>query len=206
MDLDFSLMRKDLLENGIVCIFGEINSEMSDYVGKSLLWLNRNANHSENSNKKIILYISSNGGSVVSALSIYDMVFSSILPVSGVVYAKAYSSAAVIFQACHERHMMKNAEIMYHPSKFDLTLSDMEGDLEALLRKVKERQSAVNRIVATRMDRTVEEAWTFIKREMYLTAEEALERGFVDDIIETTPDFLPYFKEQLYKRENKLII
>jgi len=87
-----------------------------------------------------------------------------------------------------------------------LTLSDMEGDLEALLRKVKERQNAVNRIVATRMDRTVEEAWTFIKREMYLTAEEALERGLVDDIIETTPNFLPYFKEQLYKRENKLII
>lgn len=206
MDLDFSVMRKDLLENGIVCVFGEINQEMADYVMKSILWLNRNADKCETKNKNIILYISSNGGSVVSALSIYDMVFSSRLPVTGVVCNKAYSSAAVILQACHERHMMKNAEIMYHPSKFDISLSDMEGDLDVLLKKVKDRQKSINRIIAARMDRTVEEAWEYIKLEMYLTAEEALEKGLVDDIIETTPNYLPYFKEQYSKRDNKLII
>lgn len=206
MDLDFSVMRKDLLENGIVCVFGEINQEMADYVVKSILWLNRNANNGENNNKNITLCISSNGGSVMSALIIYDMVFSSRLPVTGVVCNKAYSSAAVILQACHERHIMKNAEIMYHPTKIDISLSDMEGDLDVLLMKVKDRQKAINRIIAARMDRTVEEAWEYIKLEMYLTAEEALDRGLVDHIIETTPDYLPYFKEQFFKRDNKLTI
>ncbi len=56
------------------------------------------------------------------------------------------------------------------------------------------------------MDRTVEDAWKFIKLEMYLTAEQALERGLADNVIETTPDYIPYFKEQFSQRDSKLII
>jgi len=182
-------IRNDLLNSGILYLHGKIDDRMASDFGKAMIWLNNKRWH-EYHRKEIVLYIDSYGGAIHAAMSIYDMIYCSPVPVTGIVYRQAYSAAAVILQACHERVAMQNADLLFHPCIFDMVEFHHidEEEMKSSLRLPRERENSIKRIVAVRSGKSEEDAWAFIKEERYISAEEALALGFVDRVIYSIPE------------------
>ena len=176
---------KDLFERGTLYLEGEITASVAERFGKAMAWLNATKRFEE-----IRLIIDSNGGSTVAALQMYEMIRYSKTPVCGIVYRRALSSAAVVLQACHVRSAFSSAEILFHDTTVNegvIRVTDTHETIDKKLAAGRTRQQMIHRIIAARTGRSLKEAAKFSKLEMMMSAAEALERGFLDDIIELIP-------------------
>ena len=176
---------KDLFDRGILYLSGEITAKMAEQFGRAVVWLNAAKKFEE-----ITLFIDSGGGSNIAALQIYDMIKYSKIPIRGVVYRRAYSSAAIILQACHVRSAFSSAEVLFHDlivNEGVICVTDSHSEIDKKLAAARARQHAAHLIIAKRSGRSLKEAAKFSKLEMNMSATEALERGFLDEIIEHIP-------------------
>ena len=120
----------------------------------------------------------------------YDMIKYSTIPVRGVVYRRAYSSATVVLQACHARSAFATARVLFHDLTVNegvICVTDSHDEIDKKLADARMRQQAVHLIIAKRLGRSLKEVAKFSKLEMDMSATEALERGFLGDIIELIP-------------------
>lgn len=197
-------IHQDLLESGTIYLSGEINGEKAAEMGKAITWLNRSVTE-DRKQEGILLYLNSSEGRTSAALDIYDIIRYSQIPVTGIVYHKAVSAAALILLACHRKVAMQNAIIQFLPVQgIEMSLKRIEGDLEKWLANARRMQDACTKIVAAHKEcESLEEAWKFIKSRFSMNADDALARGFIDEVLYTAPPYLPFFKEQIKKRENR---
>lgn len=175
-------MLRDMLEKGVLYLSGEITPKMAEQLGKAIMWLDATKRFEE-----VDLVIDSHGGSVVAALHMYEMIRHAGITVRGVVYRKAFSTAAIVLQACHKRVAFSTAEIMFHDTVAEVRVTDSDEELAKALKRARERQQLLHRIIASKLNKPIEEAAKFSRREMYMSAYEALERGLVDEVIELIP-------------------
>lgn len=175
-------MMRDLFERGIVYIAGLITEQSAERFCRTIVWLNAAKRTDE-----IELRIDSNGGSVVAALQMYEAIRYSKIPVKGVVERRAFSSAAIVLQACHQRVAFSSAELLFHDTTAEIVVSDTNKDIEKKIEQARGRQKKFHQIIAKRMGRPIEEAAKFSRLEMRMSALEALERGLLDDVIELIP-------------------
>lgn len=173
---------KDLLEKGIMYLSEEVTGKMAEQFGKAMMWLNAAGQFEE-----IELIIDSQGGSVVAGLQMYEMIRRSKIPVRGVVYRRAFSVAAIVLQACHTRVAFSSAEILFHDNTAEVLVTDSEQEISEKLKYSRQRQAVMHRIIAAKSGKSLEEAVKFSRLEMRMSAIEALERGFVDKLIELIP-------------------
>ena len=66
-------------------------------------------------------------------------------------------------------------------------MTDSEEELAEVLKSARKRQQMLYRIIASKLGKPIEEATRFSKLEMCMSAYEALERGFVDEVIDLIP-------------------
>lgn len=99
---------KILMRQGVVFIDETIEAETAAKFLAAIVW-------AEKTNQRSLrVLIRSNGGSFAAAQDIIDLIKNSKVPVEGVVVGYAFSSAAMIFVACHKRIMLPNSEILFH--------------------------------------------------------------------------------------------
>lgn len=175
-------LARDLFEEGIVYISGLITEQVAEQFCRAVVWLNAMKRFDE-----IELHIDSNGGSVAAALQMYEAIRHSKVPVRGIVKRRAFSSAAILLQACHQRVAFSSAELLFHDTAAEIVVSDTQQDIEKKLEQARERLGKFHQIIAKRMGRPIEEAAKFSRSEMRMSAFEALERGLLDDVIELIP-------------------
>lgn len=173
---------KDLVEKGILYLSDEITSGMAEQFGRAMVWLNASRQFDE-----IGLFIDSQGGSTVAGLQMYEVIRYSRIPVRGVVYRRAFSAAAIVLQACHTRVAFSSAEILFHDNTAKVLVTDTEQEIAEKLKFARRRQESLHRIIAAKGGKSIEEAAEFSRLEMRMSAIEALERGFVDELIELIP-------------------
>src|SRR5215471_8321387 len=144
-----------LLENRIILLQGEIYDGNANELVMKLLYL-----QSENRRKDIHFYINSPGGSVSATLAIYDTMQMISPPVATYCVGLAASGGAVL-------------------------LAGGEKGKRFALRHAKEiirTRAALNEILATHTNKSVEEIAKACDRDYYMTADEAKQFGIVDDI------------------------
>ena len=148
------------------------------------------------SDAPISLYISSPGGSVVSGLMVLDTLNYITAPVSTIVMGQAASMGSLL--ACAgapgKRYILPNASIMMHqPSGgYQGTSADIAIAAKEIL-KTRDRLNKIylkhmnEKSVVERRGREVplEEIEKMLDRDYYLTAEEAVELGVVDEILQS---------------------
>lgn len=172
-------MQEDLLSKRILYLSGEINSEMASKFGKAVVWLN-----AQESEEDITLYIDSNGGAVTPGLDIYDMIRHSKAPITGIVYRRAYSMASVILQGCVHRYALPHAEILVHGIRLgELSLIDIEDDIDKTLKRSRALQHAVNEIYKNRIGCSIKIIQRMNRLNERVSAQEALAQGLIDKLI-----------------------
>jgi ATP-dependent Clp protease protease subunit len=168
-----------LLRDRIIFLGDQITDEVANLVTAQLLFL-----ESEESGKPIHLYINSPGGSVTSALSMYDAVQYVSSPVSTICLGMAASGGSLLLAggSAGLRLALPNSLIMIHQPWVG-GLQGKASDLEVHAREILRQRDLVVDIYARHSGRTPEEVERDIERDNFMTAEQALRWGLIDQII-----------------------
>lgn len=129
----------------------------------------------------IMLYLSSNGGEVDAGFQLIDVILASKTPVYTINLGYQYSMGFLIGLAGHKRFATPNAKFLMHDgTNFVYNSGTKVQDQMAFQRRVEER---IRRFVIDHSHVTPEEYDSKLRVEWYLFADEAKEKGFVDQII-----------------------
>lgn len=168
-----------LLENRIVFLQGEIHYGNANELVMKLLYL-----QSENRRKDIHFYINSPGGSVTATLAIYDTMQMLSCPVSTYCVGEACSGGAVLLVggAAGKRHCLPNSRVMIHQPLGGVTgqVSDIEIQAAEMFRY----RDVLNEILSRHTSKSVEQIAKDTDRDFFLSAQQAVDYGLVDDILE----------------------
>lgn len=165
-----------LLDSRIVLLTGEVTDESAELIVAQLLYLD-----DPDTAKPISLYINSPGGSVSAGLAIYDTMQCINSPVNTYCMGVAASMGAFLLSAGVRRYCMPNAEVMIHQP-----LGGAQGqctDVEIRARHLSDIKKRLNAILAKNTKKSIEEIAKDTDRDNWLTAEQALQYGLIDEIM-----------------------
>lgn len=166
-----------LLEDRIIFISGEITDETANLAVAQLIYL-----EGKDSDKDIMMYINSVGGSVTAGMAIYDTMNYIKCDVSTICVGLAASMGAVLLSAGAKgkRYALPNSEIMIHQplGGFQGQASDIKIHAENIL-KTKKR---LNKILADNTGKPFDQVEKDTDRDNFLSAKEALDYGLIDKI------------------------
>ena len=169
-----------LLKDRIIFLGEEVNETSAALVVAQLLFL-----ESEDPGKDIHLYINSPGGVITAGMAIYDTMRYIRCDVSTICVGMAASMGAFLLAggAKGKRFALPNSEIMIHQPSGGAhgQATEIQITAEWILR-TKQR---MNEILAANTGRPVEQIAADTERDKWMTAQEALEYGIVDQIIES---------------------
>lgn len=169
-----------LLEDRIIFLSGEITDETANTVVAQLLFL-----EGKDSEKDIMLYINSPGGSVTAGMAIYDTMNFIKCDVQTICVGMAASMGAFLLSSGTKgkRFCLPNSEVMIHQP-----LGGAQGQATEILiaaNHIQKTKEKLNRILAENSNQPYEKVCQDTDRDNWLTAEEALEYGLVDKIYKT---------------------
>jgi ATP-dependent Clp protease protease subunit len=172
-----------LLKERIVFLQGQVRDDMANLIVAQLLYL-----QSEDRKADIHLYINSPGGSVTAGMAIYDTMQFISCPVATYCMGLAASMGSMLLTAGAKgkRFALPNAEIMIHqPSGgFGGTASDIAITVENI-RKTKTR---LNKLYLKHTGKSLDQLEKDMERDKWLSANEAVEYGLIDSVIERMPE------------------
>ena len=168
-----------LLNDRIIVLSDEVNDTTASIVVAQLLFL-----EGQDPDKDISLYINSPGGSVTAGMAIYDTMQYIKCDVSTICMGMAASMGAFLLSsgAKGKRFALPNSEIMIHQP-----LGGARGqatEIKIVADHIIKTREKLNRILAENTGRSIEEIARDTERDNYLTAQEAMEYGLVDKVIE----------------------
>lgn len=166
-----------LLKDRIIFLVGEINDASANIVISQLLYLD-NIN-----NEDISLYINSPGGSITSGMSIYDTMNFIKSDVRTISLGMSASMAAFLLSSGTKgkRFALPNAEVMIHQP-----LGGAQGqatDIKIAAERILKLKDKLNNILSKNTGQPLEKIVEDTERDNFLSADEALEYGLIDEII-----------------------
>lgn len=167
-----------LLKERIIFLGEAIDDHVANLVIAQLLFL-----EAEDSKKEIKLYINSPGGSVTSALAIYDTMQYVKPDVITVCIGQAASAAAVLLAAgaAGKRMSLPNARVLLHQ-----VMGGVEGqvrDVEIQTKEMVRIKNQVNDILVKHTGQVLKKIETDTDRDFFMTPEEAKAYGLIDKVI-----------------------
>lgn len=141
---------------------------------------------SQNQEEDINLYIKTSGGDVSALFHIYDIMNMISAPIKTINIGKCYSAGSVIFAAGSpgKRYSLPNSEVMMHGIQMSFPIQHKDIlDNQEYLKFTKSQNLKLHNILAKHTGQPVEKIIEDSKRDLYLNAAEALEYGFIDQIL-----------------------
>ena len=173
-----------LLKERIVMLNGPVEDHMANLIVAQLLFL-----ESENPNKDISLFINSPGGVVTAGMSIYDTMQFIKPDIATFVMGQACSMGSLLAQAgaAGKRNMLPNARHMIHQPSGGAggQATDMEIQVTEIL-KMKKNLTDIY-VKHNSKGKTYDQLAADMERDKFMSAEEALEYGLIDKIIDKRP-------------------
>ena len=168
-----------LLNDRVVFLCDEVNDTTASLVVAQLLYL-----EAQDPEKDIHLYINSPGGSISAGMAIYDTMNYIKCDVSTICIGMAASMGAFLLSAGAKgkRIALPHSEIMIHQP-----LGGMRGqasDIKIHSDHILRTRDTLNKILAENTGKALEQIEKDTDRDNFLTAQEALEYGLIDKVIE----------------------
>ncbi|MBQ2892992.1 MAG: ATP-dependent Clp protease proteolytic subunit, partial [Oscillospiraceae bacterium] len=168
-----------LLNDRIIFLSEEVNDTTASLIVAQLLYL-----ENQDPDKDIQFYINSPGGSVTAGMAIYDTMQYIKCDVNTICVGMAASMGAFLLSAGTKgkRMALPNAEIMIHQPSAGTQgqITDMAIHMKRL-QTIKDR---MNRILAEKTGKTLEEVTAACERDNFMTAQEAMAFGLIDEIVQ----------------------
>lgn len=166
-----------LLKDRIIFLGTEIDDNVANAIVAQLLFL-----EAEDPEKDIIMYINSPGGVVTAGMAIYDTMNYIKPDVQTVCIGQAASMGALLLSAGAKgkRFALEHSRIMIHQP-----LGGARGqatDIEIQAKEILRMKEMLSRILADVSGKSVEEILRDTERDNYMSAQEAVEYGLIDQV------------------------
>jgi len=167
-----------LLKERIIFLGGPIDDHIANLVIAQLLFL-----EAEDTKKDISIYINSPGGSVTSAMAMYDTMAHIKPDIKTICVGMAASAAAVLLASGTKgkRLALPNAEVMIHQP-----WGGTEGqasDIAITAKHILKTRENLNKILAKSTGQTLAQIEKDTDRDYYMSAEEAKKYGLIDEVM-----------------------
>ena len=168
-----------LLKERVVFLIGPLNDHVANLVIAQMLFL-----ESENPDKDISLYINSPGGAVSSGLAIFDTINFIKPDVSTLCIGMAASMGAFLLAAGAKgkRLCLPNSRVMIHQPLGGV--SGQATDIEIHAKEILALKNQLNKILSQKTGQTLKTIAKDTDRDNFMSAQDALEYGIVDNVIE----------------------
>ena len=173
-----------LLRDRVILLEGEVHDQMANLIVAQLLFL-----ESEDTEKDISMYINSPGGSVTAGMAIYDTMQFIKPNVHTIVMGQACSMGSLLAQAGApgKRFMLPNARHMIHQPS-----GGARGQATDMLIQVEEILAMKKTLTQIYVDhnsagKTFEQFSADMERDNFMSAQQALAYGLIDQIITKRP-------------------
>ncbi|TCO35932.1 ATP-dependent Clp protease protease subunit [Kribbella steppae] len=176
-----------LFEDRIIFLGTPITDEIANAVMAQLLCL-----QSMDSDRDISIYINSPGGSFTALTAIYDTVRYIKPDVQTVCLGQAASAAAVLLAAGTpgKRLALPNSRIIIHQPATEGTYGQ-SSDIEIQANEILRLRALLEKMIADASGKSLEEVSRDIERDKFLTADQAIEYGLIDDVLQTLKSPVP---------------
>ena len=166
-----------LLKDRIIILSGEVTDTSANTIVAQLLYLD-----SINQND-ISLYINSPGGSVTAGMAIYDTMNFVKSDVSTICIGMAASMGAFLLSSGKKgkRFVLPNSEVMIHQP-----LGGVEGqatEIKIAAERILKMKEKLNKMLAENTGKDLKTVENDTERDYFLSAEEAVQYGLVDEIL-----------------------
>lgn len=180
-----------LLRDRVIMLEGEVHDQMANLIVAQLLYL-----ESEDANKDISLYINSPGGAVTAGMAIYDTMQFIKPDVQTIVMGQACSMGSLLAQAgaAGKRFVLPEARTMIHRVSSGTpgtrgSVHVQELQFEDAKRSFEESQRVNKRLTELYVKhnsagKTYEELFQTMKFDTFLSAQEAVDWGLADKVVE----------------------
>ena len=168
-----------LLNDRIIVLSDGVNDTTASLVVAQLLFL-----ESQDSEKDISFYINSPGGSVTAGMAIYDTMQYIKCDVSTICMGMAASMGAFLLSsgAKGKRYALPNSEIMIHQPSGGA--KGQATDIKIVADHILRTKAKLNKILAENTGKDIDTIAQDTERDNFMTAQEALEYGLVDKVLD----------------------
>ena len=172
-----------LLKARKVFLWSPVDDESAKAVVTRLLSLD-----ADDPKTEIVLYINSPGGTIHDGLAIYDAMQAISAKVSTVCTGMAASMGAVLLAGGEQgrRFTWPHARIMIHQPLVMGTITGRATDLDIRAREMIGYKEEINRLLAGHTGKDVDQIAADTDRDHFMSAQEAVDYGLVDEIITTS--------------------
>ena len=176
-----------LLKERIIILNGPVDDSMASSITAQILFL-----ESESPEKPINLYINSPGGSVTSGLCIYDTMAYVQPPISTICMGQAASMGSLLLAGGSpgRRFALSHASVMVHqPSGgYSGQATDIAIHAKEILRVRSQLNKIYQKHITPKRPMSLQDIENMMERDMFMSAEDALEMGLIDQILESRKD------------------
>ena len=171
-----------LLKDRIIMLSGPIEDDMANSIVAQLLFLD-----AQDSTKDIYLYINSPGGVVTSGMAIYDTMNFIKADVQTIVIGMAASMASVLVSSGDKgkRFGLPHSQVLIHQPSGGA--QGQQTEIEIAATEILKTRKMINQILADNSGQPIEKINQDTERDHYLTAQEAVDYGLLDGIMENKP-------------------
>jgi len=170
-----------LLKERIIFLGGPISDAVANIVIAQLLFLAH-----EDPKKDIQLYINSPGGSVTAGMAIYDTMQHVKPDVSTMCVGIAASMGAFLLASGKKgkRLALPNSQVLLHQVMVE-GIGGQASEIEISARQIIKTKQKLNEILAKHTGQPLGKIEKDTDRDFWLTAEEALDYGVIDEIVKS---------------------
>ena len=170
-----------LLKDRIIFLSEDVNHVTASLIIAQLLFL-----ESEDPDKEISFYINSPGGSITDGMAIVDTMNYIKCPVSTICVGLAASMGSVLLTcgAKGKRFATPNSEILIHQPLISGGLAGQTTEIKIHADHMVKTREKLNKLLSEKTGQSLEQIEKDTERDHYMTAQEALEYGLIDEIID----------------------
>jgi ATP-dependent Clp protease protease subunit len=175
------LIQKKFLEQRKIFLWGAVTDETAKDITEKLLYLESVA-----PGKPITFYINSPGGSITSGMAVYDTMKLITSPITVVVTGMAASMGSILLCAAPKgrRLLFPHSRVLIHQPLISGRMIGPASDINIQAKEMEKIRAELNQILATASGQPLERINRDTDRDFYLNAQEAIEYGLADRIVD----------------------
>ncbi len=175
------LIQRKFLQQRKIFLWGAVTDETAKDITEKLLYLEVDA-----PGKDITFYLNSPGGSITAGMAIYDTMQLITSPVTVVVTGMAASMGSILLSAAKKgrRLLFPHSRVLIHQPLISGRMIGPASDINIQAREMEKIRAELNQILATASGQPLERINRDTDRDFYLNAQEAIDYGLADRIVD----------------------
>lgn len=174
-----------LLKDRIITVNSQVEPNMAMSITQQLLYLD-----AQDQTKPVVMYINSPGGSVSDGLMVVDTMNYIKAPVYTVVVGLAASMGTIIASSGEKghRYMLPNAEYLIHQPMGGAAGGTQQTDMAIIAKHLETTRFKLNTILSNASGKDMDTIAHDTERDNWMSAQETLEYGFIDEVVSSIND------------------